>query len=254
MHCWLAGFIGSVNYSDSFTIAAAAQRRIETATAVLVSDIAPSTNNNNDYPRSTDNPMFDAEGTSEAVSHVNQITKKFGVEIVSINIISANPGDHLTAALATGAVASAEALQAETAARGQAKAMKIEAEACAIKRKIDADSVAAATIIQARAVAEVDMVKADGAKKAEILRAEGSKRAADLIKSSAVAVKLETMKTSASALQKSDKFFFGQEPAFMPNILLRSSSFQVGAITDADTDNGYQVMNARSNTNLPPVD
>lgn len=54
----------------------------------------------------TDNPRFDSEGMSEAVSHANQITSKFGVEIICFNIISANPvDDNLTASLATGAVA-----------------------------------------------------------------------------------------------------------------------------------------------------
>jgi len=127
----------------------------------------------------------------------------------------------LTASLATGAVASAEALQAETQARGMAKAMKIQAEATAITRKIDADSQAMATLIKARADGEADMVRAEGAKQAEILRAEGSRQAAGLIEGSKVAVTLETLKTSSKAITKSDKFFFGQEPSYMSNILMR---------------------------------
>ena len=203
----LAGFIGSVNYSDSFHVAAAAQRNAEMATVVSMGD---SNEAGESSPQaiartSTENPMFDSDGMSEAVAHANQITCKFGVEILSINIISANPLDpQLTASLATGAVASAEALQAETAARGQAKAMKIEAEASAIKLKIEADSRAMATLVKARADGEADVLRAEGAKKAEILRAEGSQMAAELLESSQVAVTLETIKSSASAIKSSD--------------------------------------------------
>lgn len=127
----LAGFIGSVNYSDSFHVAAAAQRNMETAAEVIAIGDTPveAIEDSQRDKGTTDNPMFDAEGMSEAVSHANQLTSNFGVEILSINIISANPvDDNLTASLATGAVASAEALQAETQARGMAKAMKIQAE------------------------------------------------------------------------------------------------------------------------------
>eukprot|EP00568_Trieres_chinensis_P007517 CAMPEP_0183293972 /NCGR_PEP_ID=MMETSP0160_2-20130417/2474_1 /TAXON_ID=2839 ORGANISM="Odontella Sinensis, Strain Grunow 1884" /NCGR_SAMPLE_ID=MMETSP0160_2 /ASSEMBLY_ACC=CAM_ASM_000250 /LENGTH=571 /DNA_ID=CAMNT_0025455193 /DNA_START=126 /DNA_END=1841 /DNA_ORIENTATION=- len=214
----LAGFIGSVNYSDSFNVAAAAQRNMETAEAIPIGEGATCP----DGRASADNPMFDTQGMSEAVAHANNITSKFGVEILSINIISANPvDDKLTQSLATGAVASAEALQAETQARGMAKAMKIEAEAKAITTKINAESEAMATIVKAKADGEAEMVRAEGAKAAEILRAEGSKQAAELIQSSQVAITLETMKTSASAIKNSDKFFFGQEPSYMSNIVMK---------------------------------
>jgi regulator of protease activity HflC (stomatin/prohibitin superfamily) len=216
----LAGFIGSVNYSDSFHVAAVAQRYMETAEVICIGD-TPSTESVHGKGN-TDNPMFDSEGMSEAVSHANQITSKFGVEIICINIISVNPvDDNLTASLATGAVASAQALQAETQARGMAKAMKIQAEATAVSRKIDADSQALATLIQARAEGEAEIVRAEGFKAAEILRAEGSKQAAALLESSTLAAKLEIIKQSSSAIKKSDKFFFGQEPGYMSNIIMR---------------------------------
>jgi hypothetical protein len=241
----LAGFIGSVNYSDSFHVAAAAQRNMETATRVVavVDPASPSmagidttTATTTQEPQSSSepqhgNPMFDAEGMSEAVSHANQITSRFGVEIMCINIISANPvDDKLTASLATGAVASAEALQAETQARGMAKAMKIQAEATAITRKIDADSNALATLVKARADGAAEILRAEGTKAAEILRAEGSTQFAALIESSKVAVTLETIKASASAIHRSDKFFFGQEPGYMSNIIMRGN-------TDGTDDN-----------------
>lgn len=112
--------------------------------------------------------------------------------------------------LASGAVASAEALQAETAARGQAKALYIEAEAKAATRKIEATSVAEAAIIEAKAAAE-----------AEVTRAEGAKSAADLIGSSEVATALAKIDRSAAAISKGDKLFFGQEPAYLSNVVLK---------------------------------
>jgi len=212
----LAGFIGGVNYSDSFHVAAAAQRNIETAAQVVVTEGDGDGNHNigGNGNNNTDNPMFDTEGMSDAVSHANQITNKFGVEIMSINIISANPvDDHLTASLATGAVASAEALQAETQARGMAKAMKIEADATAITRKITAESEAQATLI-----------KAEADREAEILRAEGSKKAAELLEESNVAVSLEKIRASALAIKNSDKFYFGQEPNYLSNVIMKTPS------------------------------
>ena len=70
---------------------------------------------------------------------------------MSINIISASPMDkQLTRSLAAGAVASAEALQAETAARGKARAVAIHAGAEASCAKISASGVAEAAIIKAK--------------------------------------------------------------------------------------------------------
>lgn len=232
----LASFIGSVNYSDSFHVAAAAQRNKDVASVVSIEGEVAEGASGGTTPlarTSTDNPLFDSAGMSDAVTHANQITCKFGVEIIGINIISANPVDpQLTASLATGAVASAEALQAETAARGRAKAMKIEAEASAIKMKIDADSQATATLVKARAEGEAETLRADGAKQAEILRAEGSKQAAELLETSKVAITLETMKASAAAIRPSDKFFFGQEPSYMPNLFVRSKDDGSGESTE----------------------
>ena len=223
----LASFIGSVNYSDSFNVAAMAQRNVETAEAVPVGS--------SHVHSSESNPIFDVEGMSEAVTHAGQITSKFGVEIISINIISANPVDkNLTKSLATGAVASAEALQAETQARGLAKAAQIRVEAEAITRKIDSESQAASKLILAKAEADAEMLRAEGSKQAEILRAQGSKEAAALLETSKVAINLETLRMSASALKPSDKFFFGQEPAYMSNVVMKGpeSSGVMGALAD----------------------
>merc|ERR1711937_460147 len=85
-----------------------------------------------------DNPLYDTEKMSTAVEHANRVTRTYGIEVMSINIISATPcDDALTKSLAAGAVASAMALQAETQARGTANAVRINAEAEAEQARIE---------------------------------------------------------------------------------------------------------------------
>jgi len=171
--------------------------------------------------KTTENPFFDSQGIANATAKANETTNTFGIEILNISIISAEPADNnLVAALAAGAVASAESLEADTQAKGLANTMKIEAEAAMVTRKINADSEAKVTLIQAKADAEAEILRSDGTRQAEIQRAEGLKEAAKLLESSKVAVALETLKTSATAIKHSDKFFFGQEPSFMPNLVM----------------------------------
>jgi len=148
------------------------------------------------------------------VAHANSTTASYGVEILSINILSAVPiDDKLTQALACGAVASAQALQSETAARGNAKATFIEAEALAERARIEAEGVAKSEVIRARAQAE-----------SALLVAEGNKKSADLLATSQVAVDLAKMERSAAMIGPSDKFFFGQEPSYMANLVLKGAS------------------------------
>merc|ERR1712150_275146 len=140
-----------------------------------------------------------------------------------------------------GAVASAAALQAETAARGEAKAMKIEAEAKAITMEISAnaeskaslvaaETYAKSTTIKAEAEGKAEILKAEGAKQAEILRAEGAIKAAALLEESNVAVDLERIKQSALALNTTDKFFFGKDPEYMSNIIMNAGQTSAAAV------------------------
>merc|ERR1719269_258281 len=114
----LAAFIGSVNYSESFHMSAAAQaagREAPVAAATLVEE-TPQT-----VGAFADNPLYNLEKMGSAVEHANSVTRSYGIEIMSINIISAAPvDDALTKSLASGAVASAEAekLRAEGRAEG----------------------------------------------------------------------------------------------------------------------------------------
>merc|ERR1712151_209609 len=89
--------------------------------------------------------LYDAAKLHNAVEHANQICNRYGVTIISINIISAVPIDkRLQEALAKGAVAAAEAEQAEVAASGNARALLIkthsEADAQLVTAKATADS------------------------------------------------------------------------------------------------------------------
>merc|ERR1719174_1345043 len=83
----------------------------------------------------TDNLLFNVDKLNDAVTHANDMTKRYGVEILSINIISAKPAhDELMQSLAKGAVAAAEAQQLETSARGRAKAATIMAKGEAVSK------------------------------------------------------------------------------------------------------------------------
>merc|ERR1719326_1700176 len=99
------------------------QQKANVAVGVEVPTGGPEGGVGADAPKGgfSDNPLYDAEKMGTAVVMANAVTRAYGIEIMSINIISALPNDQaLTKSLASGAVASAEALQAETAARGQA--------------------------------------------------------------------------------------------------------------------------------------
>ena len=135
--------------------------------------------------------LYNNDKLRDAVSHANEITETYGVEIIGINIISAIPKDiKLQQSLAAGAVAAAEAQMLEATAQGKSRAMKIEAEARSQQ-----------TLIIAQADAD-----------AEILRAEGAKKAADLLSTNKVSVDLAKIDRTGQALAGNgnhSSFFFG---------------------------------------------
>ena len=204
----LAAFIGSVNYSASFHLAAAAQAS-SSAPAVGVPAAAGAA-------EFGDNPIFDSVRMSSAVHTANSITRTYGIEVMSINIISAIPVDQsLTRALASGAVASAEALQAETSARGNAKARLIEAQAGADAARIQAGGEAEAALIAAKAAAEAEQV-----------RAAGARDAADALAQNPVAVDLAKMDRQGAILGDKTKLIISQgEPGGPGGVLLRPDKF-----------------------------
>merc|ERR1711939_793796 len=178
----LAAFIGEIRYSDSFHISAA-QNALESEPVVGV-PVSP------EGISVGYSPIFDTKRMCTAVETANSITSSYGITILSINIIAANPADkNLQVALAKGAVASAEAEQAETVARGSAKAAQILAE---------------------------------GEAQAEMIRAEGKRAAATKLEESQVAVDLAKIDRTGAALNNKTSFFFGADPGTMGQVLTNS--------------------------------
>merc|ERR1719321_1418518 len=111
--------------------------------------------------------LYDVNKIQNAVDHANSVCNRYGVNIISINIISAVPIDkRLQEALAKGAVAAAEAEQAEVAASGNARAL----------------------LIQTRSEADAQLVSAEAQAKAACIRAGGETDAAKTLETSNIAV------------------------------------------------------------------
>lgn len=205
----LAYFVGTINFSDSMAAAAVTQRSRETASSRDLLPLASVTATGQaasliDQPAVEFN-LYNNDKLDDAVSHANEITKTYGVEIISINIISAIPGDKkLRESLAAGAVAAAEAQMMETAAQGKSRAIRIEAKAQAEQ-----------TMILAKADADADIV-----------RAEGAKQAADLLATNSVSVDLAKIDRTGKALAGEGNhasFFFGAQPQDVQNLLANAS-------------------------------
>ena len=168
----LSAFIGKVRYSDSEGMAQAG-------------------------PRDAANPqagmggagfLFDVAKLQTAVDHANTVCEQYGVQIMAINVISAFPADgKLMNALAAGAVAAAEAEQAEICAKGRSKA----------------------TMIDAQAGADSQRIRAKGEADAEMMIAEGMRKAAERLGDSDVAVKLTEIEKTGKVLDGKKTFFFG---------------------------------------------
>merc|ERR1712014_437770 len=143
--------------------------------------------------------LYDTTKLQNAVTHANDICNRYGIEIISINIISAVPSDQrLQEALAKGAVAAAEAEQAEVAASGNARALLI-------KTKSEAD----AQLVSAKAEAESARI-----------RASGETDAARTLETSSVAVELARIEQCGKATSNKATFFFGANgPSELPAIL-----------------------------------
>jgi hypothetical protein len=123
----LSSFIGTVNYSGSFSPSAALQGSNDVL--VMAQEPEPERDHHRSEGITIENTMFAGPGMLSAIAHANEMTMNYGVKILSINIISAKPkDDQLMRSLAQGAVAAAEAQQAETAAHGQARALEVAAQ------------------------------------------------------------------------------------------------------------------------------
>merc|ERR1719502_1770397 len=198
----LSALIGKVNFSDTFAAATIMQTGVSPTPVVLGADpelsastaaaAASSASASAPAPAAaneTENLLFNVDKLNDAVTHANDMTKRYGVEILSINIISAKPAhNELMQSLAKGAVAAAEAQQLEITARGRAKAATIMA-------KGDAD--------------------------AEVTRAEGSKSAAQLLQTEPVAVQLAYINSTGEAMAKAGStLIMGNSQSEMGSMLL----------------------------------
>jgi len=207
----LAYFVGTINFSDSMAAAAMNQRSKDSNVAYSLAASQPSdtpdllSDTISAQPTTTEFTLYDKDKLADAVSHANEITGSYGVEIIAINIISAIPADgKLQESLAAGAVAAAEAQMMETTAQGKSRAMKIEAAALAEK-----------TMIIAKADADAD-----------VLRAQGAKEAADLLSENAVSVDLAKIDRTGTALAGNGNhstFFFGANPQDLKSLMANSS-------------------------------
>jgi regulator of protease activity HflC (stomatin/prohibitin superfamily) len=160
----LSAFVSGLSYAEKVGVSAATQKSAADAT------------------------VFDAGRMASAVAHANSICTCYGVQVIGINILSASPKDQrLSEAMALGAVAQANAEQAEATALGQAKALMITTKA-------QADA--------ARVKAEADV---DAARKLE---------------QSPLAVELARMQKAGEAISEKHALFFGAgSPAMLPGLL-----------------------------------
>merc|ERR1719336_1828074 len=80
----LASFMGGVNYSDSFHMAAAAQMKDKKARGHVSLGEEPEPESRK---MCADNPLYDVERMTGSVEHANATTETYGVQILSINIL-----------------------------------------------------------------------------------------------------------------------------------------------------------------------
>jgi len=184
----LSALVGKVNFSDTFSPATMVQTGVAPVPTVLGTASDPAGGRATDEPHDP-SILFNVDKLNDAVSHANNMTMRYGVQILSINIISAKPAnDALMQSLAKGAVAAAEAQQLEITARGRAKA---------------------------------ETIMAEGQASAEVTRAEGSKAAAKLLNEEMVAVQLAYISSTGEAMAKAgSSLILGNSPSEMGSMLL----------------------------------
>lgn len=176
--------------------------------------------------------LWDPHRLGSIVRYANSITLRYGVEVLSINLISAIPSDpRLVEIMSRGAVAAVDAEEKTKTARAQAQAAVVAAEAKAASAQATAD----AMLINARSVAEAKQIAAISDAESERLRAQGAKDAGRLMSQSDVAVALAKLKIAYGpfAENKSRSFFFGLHgPGDLPVSLLGNSLAAQTGITN----------------------
>jgi len=199
----LAAFIGGVNYSDQFAVAAAVQSQ-----ELPEFDDGERGGKPPARAKARASSLFDIEKLASCVSHANTVANTYGVTIISINVIGAAPADDkLQTTLAQGAVAAAEANKFETVARGNASA----------------------ALIEAKGFGDAEILRAKGEAEAALIRAEGARGAANCIADSEVAVRLAMVEKTGQALGDKASFFFGSQPQALEGLLAPALAAAAGA-------------------------
>ena len=190
----LAAFIGGVNYSDQFAVAAAVQSKDPPEFDEGEKGVKTESKTK---PKASS--LFDVEKIASCCEHANKVANTYGVTIISINVVGAAPADNtLQTTLAQGAVAAAEANKFETVARGKATA----------------------ALIEAKGLGDAEILRAKGTAEAARIRAEGARGAADTIADSEVAVRLAMVEKTGEALGDKASFFFGSQPQALEGLLV----------------------------------
>jgi len=206
----LAAFIGAVNYSDTFNVAAAVQApEMTVPMGEVVSGEEETKAEAEEEAQAAkvkpvmSSPLFDPMGLKSVVKSANLVTNSYGVRIISINVVAAVPADpDLMNSLAQGAVAAAEAQKYETVARGRASAAQIEATGAA----------------------EANIISAKGDAAAELLRAEGARKAADLVSGNDLAVKTQLIDKTGAAIQGAKAtMFFGADATNLGSVMAQTA-------------------------------
>jgi regulator of protease activity HflC (stomatin/prohibitin superfamily) len=184
--------------------------------------------------------LWDAQRLANAVTSANEMTERYGVLIVSINLISAAPRDEkLVEIMSRGAVASVSAEEKLKEARAAANALLVQANAEKETSQANAD----AMLIMARADAEAQTVAAAADADAEQIRATGARDAGLLMGESQVATALAKLKVAYSPFvdNKSSTFFFGLHgPGDLPTALLGNSLAAQTGVAGLDFGPGAQ--------------
>lgn len=219
----LASLVGSISYGSKGTSGLQAAARTGDLQEGTTTDADQALANPPDSQKETKlsrQALWDPEQLESAANDANQICHRYGVDILSINLISAQPADqNLREIMSRGAVATVSAEERTKAAKAEANAAVITAQTQAAEAQANAN----AMLIKARSHAEALEIGAKADADAERIRAEGSKDAGKLMEDSAVAVALQKLKIAYAPFQEkeSNSYFFGvQGPGDLPTSIL----------------------------------
>lgn len=161
--------------------------------------------------------LFDPCKLETCVEHANAICVRYGVNILSINLVEATPVDaDLVEIIASAAIASATAEQSARTAQGEANVVLIQSRVQAAKAEAEAEAMmiqvragAEAVKIAATAAAEAEKIKAEADSVSERMRGQGARDAGKMMEESDAAVAMAKLKIAYAPLSSPSTFYFG---------------------------------------------